>query len=56
MVVEMEARSGHGRGRAVSAKGHSAFEVFLKGDVYGAGQWVLLVRGWDPSRRTEGFV
>jgi len=41
-VAEMEARFGHGRGRSVGANGHSAFEVFLKGDAYGAGQWVLL--------------
>lgn len=41
-VAEMEARLGHGRGRAVGANGHSAFEVFLKGDAYGDGKWVLL--------------
>jgi hypothetical protein len=41
-VAEMEARLGHGRGRAVGAAGHSAFEVFLKGGPYGDGQWVLL--------------
>jgi hypothetical protein len=41
-AAEMEARFGHGRGRAVGADGHSAFEVFLKGDAYGAGKWVLL--------------
>ena len=52
----MEARFGHGRGRAVGANGHSAFEVFLKGDAYGAGQWVLLDHDlsnvvFDPSGR-----
>jgi hypothetical protein len=41
-VAEMEARLGHGRGRAVGAAGHSAFEVFLKGGPYGNGKWVLL--------------
>ena len=41
-VAEMEARLGHGRGRAVGAAGHSAFEVFLTGGPYGAGKWVLL--------------
>ncbi len=41
-VAEMEARLGHGRGRAVGANGHSAFEVFLKGDGYADGKWVLL--------------
>lgn len=41
-IAEMEARLGHGRGRAVGADGHSAFEVFLKGEQYGQGQWVLL--------------
>jgi hypothetical protein len=41
-VGEMEARLGHGRGRAVGAAGHSAFEVFLKGGTYGDGKWVLL--------------
>jgi hypothetical protein len=41
-IAEMEARLGHGRGRAVGANGHSAFEVFLKGNQYGEGQWVLL--------------
>jgi hypothetical protein len=41
-VAEMEARFGHGRGRAVGANGHSAFEVFLRGDAYGAGKWVLV--------------
>ena len=41
-IAEMEARLGHGRGRAVGANGHTAFEVFLKGGPYGAGQWVLL--------------
>ena len=41
-VGEMEARLGHGRGRAVGAAGHSAFEVFLTGGPYGAGKWVLL--------------
>lgn len=41
-VAEMEARFGHGRGRAVGAAGHSAFEVFLKGGAYADGKWVLL--------------
>lgn len=41
-VAEMEARLGHGRGRAVGAAGHSAFEVFLTGGPYGDGKWVLL--------------
>src|SRR4051795_4546937 len=41
-VAEMEARLGHGRGRAVGAAGHSAFEVYLKGGPYGDGSWVLL--------------
>ncbi|MBA4068034.1 MAG: hypothetical protein C0501_30880 [Isosphaera sp.] len=41
-VAEMEARFGHGRGRAVGAAGHSAFEVFLTGGPYGDGKWVLL--------------
>ncbi|MDB5308866.1 MAG: hypothetical protein JWO38_3068 [Gemmataceae bacterium] len=41
-VAEMEARLGHGRGRAVGANGHTAFEVFLKGGAYGDGRWVLL--------------
>jgi hypothetical protein len=55
-VAEMEARFGHGRGRAVGANGHSAFEVFLKGDAYGAGQWVLLDHDlsnvvFDPTGR-----
>ena len=38
----MEARLGHGRGRAIGAAGHSAFEVLLKGGPYGDGKWVLL--------------
>lgn len=55
-VAEMEQRLGHGRGRAVGAAGHSAFEVFLKGGPYGTGQWVLLDHDlstvvFDPSRR-----
>src|SRR4051794_593025 len=41
-VAEMEARFGHGRGRAVGAAGHSAFEVLLKGGLYDDGRWVLL--------------
>ncbi len=41
-VAEMEARLGHGRGRAAGADGHNAFEVFLKGEAYGDGKWVLL--------------
>jgi hypothetical protein len=41
-VAEMEARFGHGRGRAVGANGHSAFEVFLRNGAYGEGKWVLL--------------
>ncbi|HUR52753.1 MAG TPA: hypothetical protein VMZ71_01390, partial [Gemmataceae bacterium] len=41
-VAEMEARFGHGRGRAVGAAGHSAFEVYLTGGEYGTGEWVLL--------------
>jgi len=41
-VAEMEVRFGHGRGRAVGANGHSAFEVFLAGEAYGDGKWVLL--------------
>jgi hypothetical protein len=41
-VAEMEALLGHGRGRAVGTNGHSAFEVFLTGGLYGKGQWVLL--------------
>jgi hypothetical protein len=53
-VAEMEARFGHGRGRAVGANGHSAFEVFLRGDAYGDGKWVLLDHDlstvvFDPS-------
>lgn len=53
-VAEMEARFGHGRGRAVGANGHSAFEVFLTGGEYGDGQWVLLDHDlstvvFDPS-------
>ena len=40
-VAEMEALFGHSRGRAVGTAGHSSFEVFLKGDRYGAGKWVL---------------
>jgi hypothetical protein len=41
-VAEMEVRLGHGRGRAVGAAGHNAFEVFLTGGAYGDGKWVLL--------------
>jgi hypothetical protein len=41
-VGEMEARLGHGRGRAIGAAGHSAFEVLLTGGPYGDGKWVLL--------------
>jgi hypothetical protein len=41
-VGEMERLLGHGRGRAVGAAGHSAFEVFLKGGAYGEGKWALL--------------
>ena len=53
-VAEMEARFGHSRGRAVGAAGHSAFEVFLTGDDYGTGKWVLLDHDlstvvFDPS-------
>jgi len=53
-IAEMEARFGHGRGRAVGANGHSAFEVFLKNDAYGQGKWVLLDHDlstvvFDPS-------
>jgi hypothetical protein len=55
-VAEMEARFGHGRGRAVGANSHSAFEVFLKGGAYGPGQWVLLDHDlstvvFDPTGR-----
>ncbi|HKB05833.1 MAG TPA: hypothetical protein VKD90_26795 [Gemmataceae bacterium] len=55
-VAEMEARLGHGRGRAVGAAGHSAFEVFLKGGIYGDGKWVLLDHDlstvvFDPAGR-----
>src|SRR3712207_6906058 len=38
----MEELLGHGRGRAVGAAGHSAFEVFLTGGAYGPGWWALL--------------
>lgn len=53
-VAEMEARFGHGRGRSVGANGHSAFEVFLRGEAYGEGKWVLLDHDlstvvFDPS-------
>jgi hypothetical protein len=41
-VAEMEALLGHGRGRAVGADGHSAFEVFLTDGPYGPGRWALL--------------
>lgn len=41
-VAEMEALLGHGRGRAVGASGHTAFEAFLTGGAYGPGKWVLL--------------
>jgi hypothetical protein len=41
-VAEMQALLGHNRGRAVGTAGHSAFEVFLTGEPYGKGQWILL--------------
>lgn len=41
-VAEMEALLGHGRGRGVGVEGHNAFEVFLRGDAYDSGKWVLL--------------
>jgi hypothetical protein len=40
--AEMEQLLGHARGRTVGVDGHSSFEVFLTGGLYGAGKWVLL--------------
>src|SRR3954469_23632575 len=41
-VAELDARLGHGRGRAVGASGHTSCEVFLTGGAYGPGRWTLL--------------
>ncbi|MEL6105568.1 MAG: hypothetical protein AAFU85_06015 [Planctomycetota bacterium] len=42
-TAEFEQLLGHGRGRGVGASGHNAFEVFLRGENYGAeGRWALL--------------
>jgi hypothetical protein len=40
--AEMQQLLGHARGRGVGVDGHSSFEVFLTGGVYGMGKWVLL--------------
>jgi hypothetical protein len=41
-TAEMDRLLGHARGRTVGVEGHSSFEVFLKGGLYGKGKWVLL--------------
>jgi hypothetical protein len=40
--AEMERLLGHARARVVGVDGHSSFEVFLTGGLYGTGKWVLL--------------
>ena len=39
---EMEQLLGHCRGRKITVKDHSSFEVFLTGGAYGSGDWALL--------------
>jgi hypothetical protein len=39
---EMASLLGPGRSRCCGVEGHASFEVFLKGDEYGDGKWVLL--------------
>ena len=41
-TAEMERLLGHGRARVVGVDGHSSFEVYLTGGLYGSGKWVLL--------------
>jgi hypothetical protein len=41
-TAEMEYLLGHCCGRACGLNGHTSFEVWLNGGVYGAGKWVLL--------------
>ncbi|MDB6035008.1 MAG: hypothetical protein JWM16_5346 [Verrucomicrobiales bacterium] len=40
--AEMEYLLGHARGRDLGVAGHNSFEVFLTGNAYGNGKWVLL--------------
>lgn len=40
--AELEYLLGHARGRDLGVAGHNSFEVFLTGDFYGNGKWVLL--------------
>jgi hypothetical protein len=40
--AEMQHLLGHARARGAGMPGHNAFEVFLTGDAYGEGRWVLL--------------
>ncbi len=41
-TAEMQMLLGPVRGRGLGVEGHNSFEVFLTGDFYGAGKWVLL--------------
>ncbi|TWT47127.1 hypothetical protein KOR42_41250 [Thalassoglobus neptunius] len=41
-TVELNALLGHCRSRTVGVNGHNAFEVFIQGNEYGSGQWILL--------------
>jgi hypothetical protein len=41
-IGEMQALLGHNRARCVGTTGHNSFEVFLTGEAYGDGRWVLL--------------
>jgi len=41
-TAELDHLLGHARGRGVGVAGHNSFEVFLKGESYGAGRWALL--------------
>uniref|UniRef100_A0A7C4QQY5 Uncharacterized protein n=1 Tax=Schlesneria paludicola TaxID=360056 RepID=A0A7C4QQY5_9PLAN len=41
-TAELNALLGHNRSRVCGVPGHNSLEVFLRGGVYGEGQWVLL--------------
>jgi len=41
-TAELEYVLGHARARAMMVQGHTSFEVFIAGGVYGQGKWVLL--------------
>ncbi|MEW4487985.1 hypothetical protein AB1L42_07865 [Thalassoglobus sp. JC818] len=41
-TVELNALLGHCRSRTVGVNGHNALEVFIRGNEYGRGRWILL--------------